>query len=572
MDFQLNLSLTELRKRTDKEHLKNITFLNSKDKSYTQLNDNDKKILALLDKAGRIFDIVSLKQDNKYNLEFLEYLNKEIKKGNEKAKLTKVLFDAQKGMFSPDYEGEKIKLVKGLEEPVGLNFYPENLTTEEFHKIINKMLDEGKTKQVSTILSQRSMVRFEGQELVGIDYVDYFKDEFKKVADYLIQASALCDKSEKQFAKFLKLQAKALLTANPKLDAKADIVWARTTNSKFEFTITRECYDDRITTTILENQQLLERLKKLKINVYSKDCLGARVGLVNREGTELLTKLHNLNSIAEKYMPYKDKYSSNKKKGSSIPQTALDVDIVNLYGNEGEFRAGIVLAQNLPNNDKLSLKMGGGRKNVYHRQIRLSGSNKIAKKLLNPSELKYYNKEANHLGTICHENTHTLGPASYTLGKYSAIIEEFKADMGMFAFLDHFVEAKEFSETTAKEIIVSDLTDSFLKAKPNLTQAHRVRTVMILNRLLKEKAITLDNKNKLHFDFDKVISTAKIMMAELVDLQLSCSVEKAEKYINKYFKWTTEMKIVAECKKKASKLLNGKTTAPLSQELQKMKI
>ena len=161
MDFQLNLSLTELRKRTDKEHLKNITFLSSKDKSYTQLNDNDKKILALLDKAGRMFDIVSLKQDNKYNLEFLEYLNKEIKKGNEKAKLTKVLFDAQKGMFSPDYEGEKIKLVKGLEEPVGLNFYPENLTTEEFHKIINKMLDEGKTKQVSTILSQSEPLTFE---------------------------------------------------------------------------------------------------------------------------------------------------------------------------------------------------------------------------------------------------------------------------------------------------------------------------------------------------------------------------------------------------------------------------
>ena len=141
----------------------------------------------------------------------------------------------------------------------------------------------------------------------------------------------------------------------------------------------------------------------------------------------------------------------------------------------------------------------------------------------------------------------------------------------MFAFLDKFISAGEFSETTAREIIVSDLTDSFLKAKPNLTQAHRVRTVMILNRLLKEKAISLDSKQKLNFDFDKVISTAKTMMAELIDLQLSASVDKAEKYINKYFKWTTEMKIVADVKKKASKLLNGKTTAPLSQELQKTK-
>ncbi len=571
MNFQLNLSLAELRKRTNKDHLKNITFLSSKDEVYSSLSNNDKKILALLDKAGRVFDTIYLKQDNRYNLEFLEFLKKEIKKGNEKAKLTKVLFDAQKGMFSPDYEGEQIKLVKGLEEPIGLNFYPESLTTEQFHSIINRMLDKGQIKEVKAILSQRTMVRFDGEELVGIDYVDYFKAEFTEVANYLLEASRLCDKSEKQFAKFLRLQAKALLVANPKNDAKADIVWAKTTNSKFELTITRECYDDRITTTILENKQLLKRLKDLKIEVYSKDCLGARVGLINREGTELLTKLHNLNSIAEKYMPYKEQYSQNKKK-SSIPQTALDVDIVNLYGNEGEFRAGIVLAQNLPNNDKPSLKMGGGRKNIYHRQIRLSGSNKIAKKLLNTDTLKYYEKEANHLGTICHENTHTLGPSSHTLGKYSAIIEEFKADMGMFAFLDHFITEGEFTEDTARKIIVSDLTDSFLKAKPKLTQAHRVRTVMIINRLLKEKAIILDNKNKLNFEFNKVIATAKTMMAELIELQLSCSVEKAEKYINKYFKWTNEMSIVAEIKKKASKLLNGKTTAPLSNELNKLKM
>lgn len=571
MNFQLNLSLAELRKRTNKEHLKNITFLSDKDNAYTQLNTNDKKILALLDKAGRIFDIISLKQDNEYNLEFLDYLNKEIKKGNEKAKLTKILFDAQKGMFSPDYEGEQIKLVKNLEEPIGLNFYPKELTIEQFHKIINLMLDSGEIKKVRAILSQRTMVRFVENKLIGIDYVDYFKEEFTQVANYLLKAASLCDKSEKKFAKFLKLQAKALLTANPKLDAKADILWAKITNSKFEFTITRECYDDRVTTTILENEQLLKRLKALKIDIYSKDCLGARVGLVNEEGTKLLTKLHRLNSIAEKYMPYKEQYTQNKKK-SSIPQTALDVDLVNLYGNEGEFRAGIVLAQNLPNNDKLSLKMGGGRKNIYHRQIRLCNNNKIAKKLLNKDTFKYYSGEANHLGTICHENTHTLGPDSHTLGKHSAIIEEFKADMGMFAFIDHFLTAGEFDETTARQIIVTELTDSFLKAKPNLTQAHRVRSVMILNRLLKEKAIVLDNKNKLNFNYNKIIATSKIMMEELIDLQLSCSVEKAEKYINKYFKWTTKMKVVAEIKKKSSKLLNGKTTAPLSQELKKIKI
>ena len=570
MEFKLNLSLQELRKRTSKEYLRNISFLTAKDGEYTSLSDNDKKILALLDKAGQIFDIVSLKQDNKYNLEFLDYLNREIKKGNERAKLTKILFTAQKGMFSPDYEGNQIALAKDIDNPIGLNFYPDNLEIPTFHKIIEEMLDNKEYTAVKNILSQRTMVRWDNNRLIAIDFVDYFKEEFTAVAKYLNQAADLGGKDEKQFAKFLRLQAKAILTANPKLDAKADILWAKTVNTKFEFTITRECYDDRVTGTILENEKLLNRLKSLSIPVYSKDCLGARVGLVNKEGSKLLIKLQGLTKVAAKLMPYQDKYSNKGKDKQLSKQTAIDADIVNLYGNEGEFRAGIVLAQNLPNNDKPSLKMGGGRKNVYHRQIRLSGSNTVAKKLLTKEQFQYYKKSACHLATICHENTHSLGPDSHTLGKYSSIIEEFKADMGIYSFLNEFIESGVLTETDKKEIIISELTDSFLKAKPVLTQAHRVRTVMILNRMFKTKAIVLDSKNRLLFDYDKVIETAKLMMGELIELQLSGSVSKAEDYINKYFKWTKEMQIVADIKKKSSKLLNGKTTAPLSKELRKI--
>ena len=571
MEFILNLSLQELKNRTKEKCLRTITFLTPKDTSYIDLNDNDRHILALLNKAGQLFDTIYLKQDNKYNLQFLDFLKREIKKGNERAKLTKVLFDAQKGMFSPDMEGNQISLVKNITNPKGLNFYPEDLEIESFHKIIEDMLDHKQYDQVRSILSARSMVRWQDKKLIGIDYVDYFKEEFSSVARYLLEASALCSKSEKQFGKFLKLQAKALLTANPKLDAKADILWAKITNSKFEFTITRECYDDRITGTILENKTLLERLNKLNIPVCSKDCLGARVGIVNREGSELLVKLQGLTNIAENLMPYKDRYSSKCKNKQISKQTALDVDIVNLYGNEGEYRAGIVLAQNLPNDDKLSLKMGGGRKNIYHRQIRLSGSNNTAKKLITKDQFQYYNKNACHLGTICHENTHSLGPDSHTLGKYSSIIEEFKADMGIYSFLNEFIESGVITEQDKKEIIVSELTDSFLKAKPNITQAHRVRTVMIINRLMREKAIILEKKNTLRYDFDKVISVSKLMLSELISLQLSRSVDEAEKYINKYFKWTKEMQIIADIKKQTSKTLNGRTIAPLSQELKKIK-
>ena len=199
-------------------------------------------------------------------------------------------------------------------------------------------------------------------------------------------------------------------------------------------------------------------------------------------------------------MPYKDEYKQ-KINEKDDKQKAVDVDFVALTGEEGAYQAGIVVAQNLPNDDKLSLEIGGGRRNVYHRQIRQSKSKKLYKNLIDENQFKFYNPEADHWAVICHENTHSLGPSSHnSLGKYSAILEEYKADMGMYAFLDEFVEAGYFSDNQAKQIMVTSLSKSFLKGKPEFSQAHRVRSVMICNRLISRKAIELTTENKLNFN------------------------------------------------------------------------
>lgn len=68
-------------------------------------------------------------------------------------------------------------------------------------------------------------------------------------------------------------------------------------------------------------------------------------------------------------MPYNDEYEQNIKPDEDSKQTMVDVDMVQAAGDVGEYRGGITLAENLPNDDKLSLTIGGGRRNVYHRQI-----------------------------------------------------------------------------------------------------------------------------------------------------------------------------------------------------------
>ena len=563
MDFKFQMSLAELKKRTSKRYYKGVKFLKRDSREVKRLSKNDLLVLMHLTRAANKLESVNLKLGHPKNLEFLDFLTKEEQAGNQKAILAKKLFLSQKSMFSPDALGEQTRLAKGVNEPDGLGYFPEDLEAEEFHKIISDMLDAGEVKQVEEILNQRSIVVRDGDKLKAIDFVNAFP-EFQEMADELEKAIEFSD--DKKFNKYLELQIKALRKADPMLDAKADKEWAKLSGGKFEFTICRECYDEKLTKSIYENDELMAKLKAHNITVYAKDSLGARVGIVNKSGTKLLRKLKRLIDVSAKLMPYANEYKRENEK-DDIPQTAVDVDLVTLTGEEGAYRASLVLAQNLPNDDKPALKIGGGRRNVYHRQVRSNSNKKLYKNLIHEEQFKYFNPEADHWAVICHENTHSLGPQTHSgLGKFSFIIEEYKADMGMYCFLREFVKEGYFTETQAKQIIVTSLAYGFLKGKPSLSQAHRTRSVMICNRMLTEKAIQVRD-GKLWFDFDKVIDTAKEMMREAIRLQLDANVKSAENYIMKWFVWSDDISFIAEVIKKFSKKLNGYIIQELADEM-----
>ena len=561
MNFELAMSLAELKMRTSKSRYKPIKFLTEKSREFKSLSFNEMMVLCHLVRAAKKFDTIHFKLENHNNMDFLKFLDNEIKDGNQKAIYAKKMFLSQKSMFSPDSLGNQTKLVKGLNKTEGLGYFPEDLEKEEFHQIISDMLYKGKRKEVEEILNQRTIVVRDKNELKAIDFIDAFP-EFQEVADELEKAKNYS--SDSDFNEYLTLQIQALRKADANLDAEADKKWATLSGGKFEFTITRECYDETLTSTIFENKELADRLRSLGIKVYAKDSIGARVGIINKKGTKLLHKLKDLIEVAAKFMPYSDEYK-RKEDEDKTPQTAVDVDVITLSGDEGAYQASLVLAQNLPNDDKPSLKIGGGRRNVYHRQVRGNVNKKVYRNYIADESFKYFNPEADHWAVICHENTHSLGPASHgSLGKYSAIMEEFKADMGMYAFLDEFVEAGFFTREQSKEIMVTSLSFGFLKGKPSLEQAHRVRSVMICNRMFTEKAMMLDVENKLVFDFEKVKNTAKQMMSEAIRLQLDSNVQNAKEYIDKWFVWTDEINTIAEIIKKHSKKLNGYLQEPLA--------
>ena len=572
--FELGLSHEELVKRTSKECLIPKEMLKEDSKEYAALAGGDKEALKHLVKAAKAIDEVFMKQDNPKNLEFKKFLEEETAKGNEDAKMTLTLFNAQIGMNAVDSEANKIFLAKGEKELPGKGFYPVDLSVEEFHTILVKMLKNGETDAVRTILNQRSMVVRDGEKLKGIDYTEYFSKEFSYIADELEKAAETSTNDD--FNKYLKLQAIALCENNPKNDAYADKKWAELQDTPLEFTISREQYADEITGTVVENEELKKLLEENNIEPISKDSIGIRVGIVNKEGTEKLLEIKKYMPILAENMPYKDEYEQNISFSDDDKQTMVDVDIVTLRGDEGTYRGGITLAQNLPNNDKPSLQIGGGRRNVYHRQIRISTSPEAKERrqkrldaTLAKEFHKYYNQEADHWFTIGHENVHSLGPKSGTeaLGKYKNIIEENKADMGSLAMLDILTKLGMYTDEERKQIIVTYAADNFLKAKPTLSQAHRVRTVMQTKYFLENKAIWLNENGLLEIDIEKMVPTAQKMLAEIVRVQLSKDFAAGEKYILDNFVWTDEMETISKKLKEIDKSLNGILKTPLADKL-----
>ena len=571
-DFELNLTMEELEKRTHKDYLMTKKMLKADAPEYFQLAEGDKEALKHLVKAAYILEKINMQIDCHHNLEFKAFLEEEIKKGNKQAELTKILFDAQKGMNAIDTMSNKINLAKGIVEYPGKGVYPEDLSKEEFHSILTKMINEGKIEEVKNILTQRSVVERSGDELVGIDYINKFKEDFSKMADEIEKASEVS--TNKDFNEYLKLQAKALRQADPMLDAYADKKWATLQDTPLEFTITRENYEDEMTGTIAENKELSELLDKNGIKATPKDFLGGRVGIVNKKGTEALMAIKKYLPTLAQNMPFADEYEQNINPNSDAKQTMVDVDLVAVTGDVGAYRGGITLAENLPNDDKLSLTIGGGRRNVYHRQIRfISDMKKLQERLdaiLDKEQHKYYLDEADHWFTIGHENAHSLGPkkACETLGKYRNIIEENKADMGSLAFVDLLTELGMYTEEQRKQIIVTTIADNFLKSKPTLSQAHRVRTVM-QNKYFSERGAYDIVDGKIHVNIDKVVPIAKEMLSEIVRIQIEGDFDKAEKYVLDNFIWTDNLELIAQKLQKINKTLNGRTESELAEKLLK---
>lgn len=542
--YDINYDEAELKDKMENQTL-DVRLISPDFEGYKNLSEGNKKALAHLVAAARMVNDVALEQDHPMNLPQKKALAEAAAAGSSHAALALELFNSLNGVAG--YNGvdkEPVEVFAGIRLLPGHNFYPADLSPEEFRQILIAMLKAGKSEEVRKILSARTMVRRAGGELKAIDYTEYFAAAFSAIANELEVAAHYAD--DEAFKDYLGWQAQALLQNNPDMDMLADRHWAVLQDTPLEFTLSRENYDDEITPAVYDNGELKSLLAENGIEAVGKDTLGARVGIVNKAGTGLILQFKkHLPELAAK-MPFADAYRQSVLDGEELKQTMVDVDLADLEGDYAQCRGGITTAQNLPNNDKLSVKTGGGRRNVYHRQVRMSvdreKERKMLERLLDPALHRYFDNEADHLFVIGHENGHSLGPdSSYqnALGAYKHIIEEHKADTVSLAFMPEYVNAGVIDEETLKKIYVSYIAGRmFLAARPHMMLPHRMGELIQFNYLREHGIIKETADGRITIDLDNVGGVLNRLLEETVRVQLSKSKENAAAFVEKYAVWS----------------------------------
>lgn len=134
------------------------------------------------------------------------------------------------------------------------------------------------------------MVRRAGGELKAIDYTEYFAAAFRQLPTswkwppIMPTTKHLRIISAGRRRRFCK-QSRHGHAGRQTLGGLQD--------TSLEFTLSRENYDDEITPAVYDNGELKALLAENGIEAVGKDTLGARVGIVNKAGTDLILQFKN---------------------------------------------------------------------------------------------------------------------------------------------------------------------------------------------------------------------------------------------------------------------------------------
>lgn len=446
----------------------------------SSLSENQKKMIPIFIEVAQIMDAIFWKEAYGEADGLLSSLDNELEK-----KFVRINYGPWDRLA-----GNK-PFIDGVgEKAAGANFYPADMTKEEFEEA-----DIEDKASLYTILRRDS-----NGELYSIAYKKAFKAELQKASSLLKQAAELAE--NQNLKNYLNKRAEAFLTDEY---MESDLAWMDMKMNQLDIICGPiETYED----------QLFGYKAAHEAYILVKDM----------EWSKRLDKYASMLPELQSNLPVAEEYKSEKP-GTDSQLAAFDV----IY-YAGDCNSGSkTIAVNLPNDETVQLKKGTRRSQLKN-AMRAKFDKiliPISEVLIDSSQREYITFDAFFANTMFHEVAHGLGIKNTVNGKgsvreslkeHASALEEGKADiLGLYMITQ--LHQKGEIEGDMKEYFTTFMASIFRSVRFGASSAHGKANMIRFNYFLEQGALKRNENGFYTIDYDNMISAMNSLSSIIITLQ-----------------------------------------------------
>lgn len=462
----------------------------------SHLSANQKKMLSLLIEASDIIDGLFWQQAfGQDKSTFLASIKDE--KVREFARINYGPWDR--------LNGDKAFLTDTPEKALGAQFYPANMSKDEFEKATFN------DKNGLYSLVQRN----ENGELTSIAFSEAYSDEINRIAVILEKAATFAD--NKEFANYLNMRAKAI--RNDDFQA-SDFAWMDMKTNPIDVVIGPiETYED----------QLFGYRAAFESYVLIKDM----------SWSEKLAKYAEFLPELQRGLPVSKKYKAEVP-GSDADLNAYDVIYYAGHANAG----GKTIAINLPNDEQVQLEKGTRRlqlKNAMRAKFDAIMT-PISETLIVPEQRKNVTFTAFFANTMFHEVAHGLGikntindkgTVRQSLKEHASALEEGKADILGLYMIRQLLAKNVITEGTLEDYYTTFLTGIFRSVRFGASSAHGKANMVRFNYFAEQGAFTRNEQGLYKVNVAEMTAAIDSLSELILTLQGNGDYDGVDKLVAK---------------------------------------
>jgi peptidase M49-like protein len=478
----------------------------------TRLSANDRKALRKIIEAAKLMDPLFLRQVWSGNQEIYE-----------KLKADKTVVGQQRLHYFLINDGPWSRLdnnepfIEGVprQKPPQANFYPDDITKDEFNSWLSGLTDSEKEKATGYFYTIR---RDANGKLMTLPYSQEYREFLEPAVKLLRDAAALT--TNKTLKDFLTKRAEAFASNDY---YASDVAWMDL-DAPIDVTIgPYETYEDEL--------------------FGYKAAFEAYVTLTDAPETAKLNKFGQHLQELENNLPLEARYR-NPKLGASSPMR-----VVNEVFGSGEGNSGVQTAAfNLPNDERVVKEKGSARimlKNVQDSKF-VKVLIPISRVVLPPDQQRAVAFDAFFTHILMHELMHGLGPHNIQVsGQATTVrlqlkelyssIEEAKADVTGLWALQYLIDKGVIDKQMQRTLYTTYLASMFRSVRFGLTESHARGVAMQFNYFTDEGAIKFDERTgKFSIDNAKIKDAVLKLTHDLLTIEAEGSYDKAKGMLDKY--------------------------------------